>query len=263
MEKIKKQFKDFWQYFCLMQRGAGTSESGRRIRKYIPAFILVCIALILTSSQMGLNFTVFEGVIIGAAMGVGITTAVKPSALSVAPFSPKQRMVFSFLSALLIALIALLFIIAISAVFLLFIAFLVFCIDGENMFVSSMPTETYSAFGYAFSILTFALFFFATYAIFHLERKRNVTLASVALLVIMEILTLVMTNLCGNAPYAPGEITTLPVIEYHFCAYADVRTYIANLHAPWAPILVLGIMNALAIAASIILTVRRYKSDKV
>ena len=263
MEKIKKQFIAFWQYFRLLQRGAGNMEAGRRLRKYLLPFILVCVMIVVTSSQMNLDFTIFEGVIIGAGMGVGITTAIKPSALSVAPFSPRQRMVFTFLSALLIALMAFAFIFAFTTLFVLIIAFIAFCVDGTNIFASASSAETYSAYGHAFSILTFAFFFFVTYAIFHLERKRNVAIASAVLLAVMEIFTLVMTNLCGNAEYPPFEATILPVSKFHFCGYADVRARIVNLYAPWAPILVLAIMNALAIAAAVFLTIRRFKSDKV
>lgn len=263
MEKIKKQFIAFWQYFRLLQRGAGNRETGLRMRNNILPLIFVCFMLIVTSMQMGLNFTIFEGVIIGAGMGVGITTAIKPSALSVAPFSPGQRMVFTFLSALLMALIGLAFIIVFSCLFLLLIAFIAFCVSGENIFASASLMKNYSAYGRAFSILAFAFVFFATYAIFHLERKRNVAAASAVLFAVMEIFTLVMTNLCGNAEYSPFEATIMPVTKFHFCAYADVPARITNLLAPWAPILALAIMNASAIAAAVFLTVRRFKSDKV
>ncbi len=259
MEKIKKQFKDFWQYFRLIQRGAGTAEAGRHMRGYIPAFIIIIIALILTSTQMGLPFTVIHGVFIGSAMGVGITTAVKPSALSVAPFSPKQRVVFTFFSTLLMAVIASLFILAISMVFVLFIAFIAFCVDGENMFESALQAENISAYGYSFGILVFALVFFATYAIFHLERKRNVAIASAVFLAVMVIFTLVMTNLCGNAM----EMYYNPKPDFKFASYANVPDLIDYLSLPWLPILILGIMNALAIVASIFLSIKRFKSDKV
>lgn len=259
MGKIKKQFKDFWQYFRLIQRGAGTAEAGRHIRGYIPAFIIIIVALILTSTQMGLTFTIMHGVFIGSAMGVGITTAVKPSALSVAPFSPKQRVVFSFFSTLLMAIIASFFIFAISMVFVLFIAFIAFCVDGENIFESALPAENISAYGYSFAILVFILFFFVTYAIFHLERKRNVVIASAVFLAVMVIFTLVMTNLCSNAIAQYHN----PQPEFHFSSYANVPDLIVFLSLPWLPILILCIMNALAIAGSIVLSIKRFKSDKV
>jgi len=259
MNKIKKQFKAFWAYFCLTERGAGTVETGKRMRGYVWSLLIIIVAFIVPAMQMGLGFSVYEGVVLGAAMGVGICTAVKPSALSVAPFSPKQRMVFSFLSVLLMSLIAIAFIFAISMVFVLFIAFIAFCINGENIFASALPTEYYSAYGNAFTILSFTLIFFAVYAIFYMERKRNVTIASIVFLVATEIFTLVMTNLCGNA----RNSQIVPLNEFHFCTYSNVPVEIDYLNAPWGPILLLSILNVLAIAAAVFMTIRRFKSDKV
>ncbi len=261
MDKIKKQFKDFWQYFKLVERGAGTSETGKRFRGYIPSLLIMIFAVIVLFAQMGLDLPLFAGVLMGAAMGIGISTAIKPSALSVAPFSPKQRMVFSFLSTLLAALIAFLFIVAISAVFLLIIAFIDFCIYGENMFSTFPSSVPYSAYGNAFGVLVFTLFFFAAYAIFHLERKRNVVITSVIFFVLMEVFALVMTNLCINA--VPEVHPMMYNSASSFSAYADVRRLITCLSLPWLPILFLCIFNVAAIAASVIMSVRRYKSDKV
>ena len=257
MDKIKKQFKDFWQYFKLVERGAGSSEAGKRWRKYIPSVIIMIFAVIILFAQMGLDLPIFAGVLIGASMGVGISTAVKPSALAVAPFSPKQRMVFSFLSTLLAALIASVFIVLISAVFVLIIAFIAFCVDGTNMFAAASTAEAYSAYGNAFGVLVFTLFFFVSYAIFNMKRKRNIVIAAAIFFALMEVFTLVMTNLCHNAA---GLII---YDSFSFSAYANVRELITYLSMPWLPILFLCIFNVAAIAASVVMSIRRYRSDKV
>lgn len=260
MDKIKKQFKDFWQYFKLIERGAGTSEAGKRLRGYIPSFIILIFALIAVYSQMGLTFSIFAGIPIGAAMGVGITTAIKPSALAVAPFSPKQRVIFSFLSTLLAALIAFLFIAVFSIIGFSFIAFIVFCVEGENAFTSIPSAEPYSAYGHAFGALVSSLFFFVTYAIFHMERKRNIAIASAIFFALMEVFALVMINLCIQAV---KEVHPYMYNSSSFTMYMGVRTWIHYLSMPWLPILFLCIFNAAAIAASVVMSIRRYKSDKV
>ena len=204
-------------------------------------------------SQMNVSFTFFAGAFVGAAMGLGMGTAVRPTALSVAPFSPKQRMVFSFLSSICIAVMISLVYLAAMVVFSLLVALIAFCVSGEN--IMAYEPMGLSAYGIAFTLLTIALFFFATYAIFHLERRRNITIASIVFVVLMEVFALVIVNMCAKA--APH------VTSSSFVIYAPVPELIALLNAPWVVIVVLGVFNALAIAACIFLTVRRFKSDKV
>ena len=249
MNKIKKQFKDFWQYFRLVRYGANTTESMKRFRKCLPALIIMLVGFVVTFSQMGISFNFFSGVLVGSAMGLGICTAVRPSALSVAPFSPKQRVIFTFLSSLLMAIMISLFYLAIMLVVYSIVALIAFCVSGENLFIYE-PLGI-GAYGIAFSVLAIALFFFSAYAVFHFERRRNVTIASIIFVVLIEVFTLVMTNLCGH------------IYSSSFAMYANVPELITLLYAPWVVMVVLGVLNVAAIAACVFLTIRRFKSDKI
>lgn len=253
MNKIKKQFKDFWQYFRLVHFGIHTAEYMKRFRKCLPAFIIMVIGFVSTFSQMGVSFTFLSGVLVGSAIGLGMCTAVKPTALSVAPFSPKQRMVFTFLSSLLIALFISFFYLSIMLVVYSIIALIAFCVSGENLF--AFEPLGIGGYGIAFTLLTMALFYFSTYFVFHFERSRNVTIASIVFVAIMEVFALIMANLCINA--APH------LTSASFTMYANVPELITLLNAPWAVIVVLGVLVVAAIAACIFLTVRRFKSDKI
>ena len=260
MNKIKKQFVAFWQYFRLIRCGANTVEQSKRVRNWLPALIIMMIAIATVLAQTGISLSFYAEWFIGAAIAIGVITSDRPSALSVAPFSPRQRIIFTFLSTLLMALIFMAIILAAQMIFLCIIAFIAFCVDGENLFESAGNIEGYSAYGNAYIALIVLLFFFAAYAIFHLERGRNLTIATLVFFAVMEVLALVMTNICGNA--AAVGITS-PEYGYHFYGAAHVPEQIDGLALPWVPILVLCIADVSAIAAAVFMTVRRFKSDKV
>ena len=133
----------------------------------------------------------------------------------------------------------------------LFVALIAFCVSGENILVYE-PLGI-SSYGITFTLLTVMLFYFSTYAVFHFERMRNVTIASIVFVALMEVFALVMTNLCANAAgFSSG-----------FSISANVPGLIAFLYAPWVVIVVLGVLNVAAIATCVFLTIRRFKSDKI
>ena len=262
MEKIKKQCKAFWNYFRLMRCGANNADTTKSMRRWMPALIITLIGLMTVFAQTFIEISFYAEWFIAAAIITGVTTSMRPSALSVAPFSPKQRIVFSFLSTLLMALIITVIIFIVQLVFFCIIAFIAFCVDGENLFAMGETAESYSAYGNAFILLMLTLFFFAAYAIFHLEKGRNITIASIVFFAVMEIFTLIMTNVCGNA-WIQDAIGIPENSYYQFYGAANVPAIIGELAQPWVPILVLCIANVLAIAAAVLLTIRRFKSDKI
>lgn len=262
MEKIKNQCKAFWNYFLLMRCGANNADATKSMRRWMLTLIVTIIAIMTIFSQAGIEITFYAEWFIAAAIVTGATTAIRPSALSVAPFSPKQRIVFSFLSTLLMALIFTVIIFLLQFVFFCIIAFIAFCVDGENLFAEMGQATFYSAYGNAFIVLMLTLFFFAAYAIFHLNKGRNMAIAAISFFALMEIFILIMTNVCGNA-WIQDAIGIPENSYYQFYGAADVPAIIGELAQPWVPILVLCIANVLAIAAAVLLTIRRFKSDKI
>lgn len=257
MDKIKKQFKHFWQYFRLARYGANRYAANKTMRKWMPSMFIVIFALVFSFIQLGLQLDFYTGALIGSAIGMAVTASIKPSALSVAPFSPKQRIVFNLLSSLLITIIVGIAFTIVCGVFVLIVAFFSFCIHGTSIFESMTdPIMGYgvSGYGYAFFALAIVYFYFSTYAIFHLERTKNLTLASIVFFIVTEILTLVMTNLCALA--------RVDVVHDKLVLLEEVPFMIKFLAHPWVPVLVLGILDAIAIGAAVFLTIRRFKSDK-
>lgn len=258
MKAIKRQFVDFFNYFrmfrcCGINSNANRHKLGRTIVAYI--FFFVALSLIMMQSGDFVNF--FFGAMVGGALGVCLQSSVRPSALSIAPFSPAQRVIFNFLCALIMALIWTLAITLFSFIVVLLLALLVFAVMGENVFVveASSPEAAeyvYSGYGVAYILLLSVFVYFAIYAICNLKTGRAKVISGVSLLVLLEIFSLIMVNLFDKDLYT----------FYMFRFAADVPLHITELAHPWVPILILSVASALALAAAVFLSIRRFKSDK-
>ncbi len=133
-------------------------------------------------------------------------------------------------------------------------ALFVFLITGENVFVfENTPSVAYPAYGEAYAALLSLFVYFALYAICYMSTKRAKIISGVALLIGLEIFSLIIINLCGKYEYS----------FYSFQIYSDVPMNITRLAYPWIPILILSVFTAIAIAATIFNVIRQFKSDKV
>ncbi len=255
MNAIKRQFVDFFNYMRLSRCGVNANASRQKISRNIILYILffVVIAFVLSQTTSGVDF--IFGAMIGGFLGASLRASIKPSAMSVAPFTPKQRMIFSFLSSVIIGLFYAFLILIVSIIMVLFMALVLFLITGENLLVfeASVTQEFYSAYGYAYEMLLAVFVYFALYAISNLTNNRARIISGVSLILTLETFSLIMANVCGNFEYS----------FYSFRIYCDVAENITTLSMPWIPILILSIASALAIAAAVAITIMRYKTDKV
>lgn len=269
MNKFKKQLKDFRSYFLLLKYGVNASNK-LEYRKFFPLLVavVVCVMLILgqmSSSGDTIMLNTFMPFLCGMAIATGITTSYRPSLIGVAPFTPKQRIVFSYIATILRGILLTLLWAAIMIAVMLFMAFTVFIFTGENTLVFERGDYTpISAYGEAHSALTWIILIFASYAISHLDSRKARIISTVCFFVVAEILVLILVNLCGFAEQW-HEIETGAndglVMEYFI--FSDVSRTIDYLAYPWAVIIVEGALALAAFAASLYTSVMRYKSSKI
>lgn len=268
MNKIKKQFKDFWAYMRLLKYGANQSDK-TSFRRFLPLIFAVTFGIIIILSHMSidnsLRVTVFMPFLFGMSVATGIVTSFRPSLIGVAPYTPKQRIVFSYLATLLRAIIATVLWSVIMFVCMLLFALAIFMFTGQNIF--TVKNEVYpaiSAYGTAHSALVWVILVFAGYAIAHLNSRKARNISAVCVFAGLEILTLVLVNLCGRAEQMHNIATGVnDGLVQPFFISSDVSVTIDYLARPWVVIVVEGVLAAAAFAASLYASVMRYKSSKI
>ncbi|MDE7087800.1 MAG: hypothetical protein K2O67_06375 [Clostridia bacterium] len=270
MNKIKKQFKDFWLYFRLTKYGVNLSD-GETVKRYIPVLMGVIagifvafIQFLITKNQSGISFTfgvMFLPFACGSAIGSGMATCQKPSLIAAAPFTPKQRMVFSYLATLLRAVI--IYVIAMAAFLLVILVAgcLISIAVGEwvlvidsgfiSEFVAPTPYEV------AFRFLFCAFYFFSYLAICNTDRAKYRNIATACFFFGVLILSTVLTNVCGYA------MQSFSSFRQYFFFSIDMAEGLNALTHPWIVILVLSILTAGSIAASVFTTIKRFKSSDI
>lgn len=269
MNKIKKQFKDFWTYLQLLKYGINASEkmSYRSFLPLLAGFVFgICISVgQLSSSGNYLRISAFLPFMTGMAIVTGITTSYKPSLLGVSPFTPKQRVVFSYIATLVRGIVFTVIWTACMIVVILFFALVAFIISGENILVfeeSVLPST--SAYGDAHEALFWVILVFSAYAISHLNGKKARYIALVCFIVGLEIFTLVLVNVCGRAEQMHNiETGVNDGLVQHFFMSSDVSVTIDYLAYPWAVIVVEAVLAAAAFAASLYTSIMRYRSSKI
>ena len=259
MNKIKKQFKDFISYYKLCKYGANISEE-ETVISYIP--VILCIIASMTSMLMqfyvktyieGYVSLSFEVIFIvcasGAAMNIGMVTRPKSSLISVAPFTPKQRIVFSYLAALVKAVV--LFVLSFAAILLaVFIGGCIFSVvEGSFVFGGDMSgcVDYTSRYTPVFYFLSCVIFFFAYFAICNINRAKYRNIAAVCFAVGMIILSTVLVNV-----YEHGAKL---ITEINYC--------LDGLKYPWIVFVVQSVLAVGAIVASVFATIKRFKSSKI
>lgn len=268
MNKIKSQFKSFWAYFRLTRYGVpNDANAGLRQNIFLLLGAIATVLAVMFQTSIGENFFIFDfsvAFFVGAAVGVGIATSVKPSLLSVAPFSPKQRVIFSYLSAVLTGIITFVFYVVALLLFGLVIAFFAYVSTGTNIFLYEDEEVMMTGSGWykAFSVLYSVYMFFTAYAIANINRKKYRNIATVVWFAVTEILTLVLINCCADAYYRnvfpDSGVRRNRIVTFMFLY--EEYDYLAH---PWVPVLIIGVITAIAIGLSIWLSIRRHRSGKV
>lgn len=262
MDVIKRQLKDFWSYFRLCRWGFNQAQYKR---SYLPLIFAVVAGTMITFIQTGITeggsgvtFNLWWFMLVGASLGMGLATSLKPTLLSVAPFTPKQRVVFSYLTiALQTLMFTVIYVVSVLA-FMAFIALVFFIFRGENIFVVSDDPEFtsavifYSVNGKAMQILFMLLNTFAVYAATNLERYKSRCWALAGFYVGYEILTLALINGCSRA-----------LGGTHFRFGGDVWFWSDSLSDPWLITVILAVLVVIAFALSLLLSIRRHKSDNI
>lgn len=269
MDKIKKQFKDFWTYCKLLKYGANASDKAS-YRKFFALGIgvVVCVMLILgqlSSSSDTLRTDIFMPFMCGMAIATGIVTSYRPSLLGIAPYTPKQRVVFSYLATLLRGIvITILWLVAMIVIGLVF-ALLIFIFTGENILVVEDSAErVLSAYGNAHEVLIWVILVFSMYAISHLNSRKARNIAAVCFFAGVEILVLILVNACGFAKLRYELDAGLnDGLRPFFFLGSDVAVTIDYLAHPWVVIVVEAVLSVAAFGASLYASILRYKSGKI
>ncbi len=261
MNAIVKQFKEFWLYFRLYSRTSNGESSRQLFKQRLYFFIVTIFSVTMVVSQVGSRpdgFTInmLLAFFCGSAFGAGYVTSIRPSLLSVSPFSPRQRIIFSYLAAVLYAVIACILYTLIMIVFILVVALIAFLATGENIFVVEESFTTVSGWFNGFEVFFTLYMFFSLYAISYIERNRNRNIAATVWFVFTEAMTLLLVNSVNRAwSSANGG-----VVPSFVMGGADVPARMGALAFPWVPLLVMGILALLAFAASLYLSYRRHRS---
>ena len=255
MKAFKQQIKDFFNFYRLTWRGINYKE--RATAGYGPIYAMIFALIILCTIQIGDGGEFFMFFAALAAGLVGAATSVRPSLLSVAPFTDRQRIIFSFLSAVVNAIIFYLCLVLFVGFVVLFVAFMVFCMTGENVFVFGLDTPEIEVFygspyydGFYFLLVAF--FFFATLAITMIDKRKLRNTVGGCFVGGMEVFFLIIVNICGNVGREKPTFFFFDQIEYSM----------AYLSAPWALLVVMGVMLAVAIFFAVFLTIKRFKRRK-
>lgn len=261
MKALKRQLKDFRLYFRCYLKGVSTPNGSSAIWFKENAFelfvLLIGILFFMVNiggTQGGIPVGVPVAFLLGAAFVAGANARVKPSLMSVAPFSPKQRVVFSYLSAVLTALICTVFYIVVIILFLCIIALIMFIISGENFFavIVNVPDVSVLSGNYVLFSLFLGIYMWASvYAVSFIPRRLYRNIAITVWLTVTEALLLILVNICDGALSGAGGFVFL----------ADLNVAIDRLALPWLPLLVTGLLAAAAFAASVISSVRFFRTS--
>ncbi|MCM1437845.1 MAG: hypothetical protein NC131_01350 [Roseburia sp.] len=270
MDKIKKQFKDFWAYYRLLRYGANSSNKGE-YKRILPLGFIFAIGIVniipqITVSIYSANIFVFLCIM---AVSTGLVTSYRPSLIGVSPFTPRQRVIFSYLATLIRAIVITVIWMAFLAAITLLIALIAFVFSGENIFITEesaphVAARVVCACGRAHEVLFWLILAFSMYAISHLNSNKARIISAVCFFVGLEILALGLVNACEFARqgYDIASGINDGLIESFFL-FSDVPVTVEYLAHPWVVPVVEACLTAAAFAASLYTSVMRYKSGKI
>ncbi|MDE7087801.1 MAG: hypothetical protein K2O67_06380 [Clostridia bacterium] len=259
MKKVKNFFKNFWSFYRLTGVGTNVRGAGRKISPFAVTMFATFLSCFTAFMHLGSSYMFGLGLVACMlAISIGQATYDKTALISVAPFSPKQRVAFSFLTMLLNMLIFITAINAITWIVFLTIALIVFCITRGNIFITEfaeiMQPTPISPYGAGTLVLVFFIIFFAALALSHIDKSKTRTICSVAFFGVSEVIALSIANACGFAAQQ-GQ----GVIQ-NFFLEVDLVNTIDKLNHPWIVIAVLAVIVAALFAVALWLIIKRHKS---
>ena len=258
MNKIKKQFKDFWNFYRLLNYGYNVRESNRSMGVCYLIAALCAVASMLHFGSASFSILVVFLVIVWS---VGRATFDKTSFISLSPFTPAQRVAFTYLTILFSAVLFAVLIAAVTLVLISVIALIVFCIDGSNFFVTEKIFAKFGALtfttGGGILALTYAILALSTLALVHIDNKKIRNIVSVSFGVSYEVMLLIIANVCGFAAQR-GQGVIKP-----FFFMVNLYEAADKLNYPWITFTVLGALSAAAFGVALWLVIKRFGSTKL
>lgn len=267
MNRIKKQFKDFCNYYKLTR--CGVNSDGNTIRSYIPVYLCTIVGILLAYIQFMVSrgenafslslVIMFLPFICGMVIGTGMINNRKTSLLSVSLFSPTQRIVFSYITTFVRALVFfVLYLVMFFAIFFI-IGCIISLFVGEFVFVVEedyvSPIARLSPYASAFKALFSVMYVFALMAICNMPRTKYRNVAALSFSFGVLVYSCIITNVCG---YAMQEENNLA-----FFFMIDINSGLAALKYPWIVIVVQGVLALIAIAVSLYTTIKCFKSSEI
>lgn len=240
-------------------------------RRYWPLILCVVAVVIAslaqylssTGSGFSLSFEIFiMPFLCGSACGIGISKAHRTSMLAVSPFTPRQRTVFSYITMVINAavfyIIFIVLFIGITLLFsLVFWAAMGFAYGEWTPFPfvveESMP-RAFSAYAAAYEGLYCIFLTFTVHSIANISEDKKRNIFSIAVTAGVIIFNCIVANICRNAALDGG---------FKYFSSANLHTTIECLKYPWILIIIMVLLAAGAIAASVCLTIKKNKSSSV
>lgn len=262
MNGFKKQWKEFWAFYRLSGYGMPVEADRMFFGKDSIFSTILFLGIILNGIQtsimgdhMTISISLFMLTIVGVATGV--TTRNKIALVNVAPFTPRQRVAFVFLATIVRSTIAMLILAAAGIVIMLFVTLVVFLATGENVLVvggNEIAGGTfYSAYGESLNSMIALGLFFALFALAHMNNVKARNMSAIGFVGGLFVATAILNTVLGNR--AKGG-------KFNVYVFGDTYVWIDSLAHPYIPLIVCGVLCAVALALAVYAVIKRYKSAK-
>lgn len=255
MDKVKKQFRDFWAFYKLAYLGVDYKDTAKSLGfVYALVFITAFLSILHFNMFSVYGFVLVLGIL---AANMGRATCDKTSLISVAPFTPAQRIVFSYLTILLNVIFFAAAVSAIGLVVISIIALVTFCTTGENVFLDGTFEEPVSSNAVGVAVLFCAIIFFASLALSHIDKRKTRNIAAGVFFAVNEAIILTITNVCGFAAQRNSGKKQIFFMSF------DMNKELDKLAHPWIVLVILGVVAAVLFGVSLYLIIKRHRSSKI
>lgn len=253
MNGIKKWFKDFWLFARLNNIGANYVY---REKGWTWIYFLLFISTEFIFLQFGTSLfgIVLMPMIIAYFIGVAICT--KPSLLNVAPFTPKQRVAYSYLLGLAESLAFFIAMAIIANIVFAISAFVTYLSNGTNIYLTEYMNEKSSAIIMGILVLCTFYISFAVFALVGFKKGKARTVATISFIAINEAIVLIFVNVCAKIKYGGDAAFRLSMNVVDM-----IET--GSLPNVWIIFVVLGVLTVATFALSLILMIKRNSYGKV
>ena len=258
-EGLKRQLKEFWAYHRLTNYSTATTIDKGFVRSDALFFVAMTIGFVIFCFQFNivsgaLIIELFPIMILLVGISMGISTRNKTALVNVAPFTPRQRVVFSVLVTLFRAVVACVMVLVVSVIFVLIVALIAYLATGENIFATSEEIVKLSAYQNWLSVLFYAFLICSAFALSHINKSRSRTIATAVYLAVTFLLLIIANSVIGTI--VVGGAFKVRVV-------ANLLDWVNDLAHPWILVLIMSILTALSLASAIYFLIARHKSSKL